>query len=284
MIDIPIVDTHVHLWDPARIKYPWLADAEALNKPHLLSGYRAATEGLTIEKMIFVQCEADFAQFAEEVDWVTERAREEPRIQGVVAWAPLEKGQAAREDLAKLSENPLVRGIRRIIQFEDDVAFCLRPDFVRGVQLLPEFDMTFDLCIKGDEQFKNTLELVRQCPNVQFIADHINKPFIKEKTMAPWASYMTQLAAMPNTWCKMSGLANEAEWNVWTADDLKPYMDHVFSCFGTERTMFGGDWPVCTLATTCRTWIDTLWTAVSDFSEDEKRRLFHDNAEAFYRV
>lgn len=283
-MNIPIVDTHLHIWDPGKIKYPWLAGVPKLNRPHLPEDYRRATEGLTIEKMVFLQCEADFAQYADEVAWVTARAREDSRIRAIVAWAPLEKGVAARDDLAMLARNPLLRGIRRIIQFENDQGFCLRPDFVKGVQLLPEFNMTFDICIKGDEQFRNTLELVRRCPDVKFIADHIGKPFIKEKIMEPWAGYIRELAAMPNTWCKMSGLMNEAEWETWKSGDLKPYIEHVLDCFGAGRVMFGGDWPVCTLAGTYRRWIDTLWDAVSGLSGTDRRKLFHDNAEAFYSI
>ena len=284
MIDIPIVDTHLHIWDPGKVSYPWLADVEKLNKPHLLDGYRTATEGLDIKKMVFLQCEADFSQYADEVDFVTEQAKDEPRIRAIIAWAPLEKGEAARDELAKLAENPLLRGIRRIIQFEQDVEFCLQPGFIKGVQMLPDFNMSFDICIKGDEQFKNTVELVKQCPDVSFIADHINKPFIKEKIMEPWAGYMKELAALPNAWCKMSGLMNEAEWDTWTPEDLRPYIDHVLGCFGIDKVAFGGDWPVCTLAGTYRRWIDTLWDAVSDLSAQEKQKLFHDNAENFYRV
>jgi L-fuconolactonase len=283
-VSIPIVDTHLHIWDPAKIRYPWLAGVPRLNRPHLPEHYRAATEGWVIEKMVFVQCEADFAQYADEVAWVTEQARADPRIRAIVAWAPLEEAAAARDTLAMLARNPLLRGIRRIIQFENDPGFCLRPDFIQGVQLLSEFRLTFDICIKGDEQFRNTLELVKRCPDVKFIADHIGKPFIKEKIMEPWAGYMRDLAALPNTWCKMSGLINEAEWETWKPDDLKPYIGHVLNCFGADRVLFGGDWPVCTLAGTYRRWMDTLWQAVSGLAEAEKRKLFHDNAEAFYRI
>jgi L-fuconolactonase len=284
MTDIPIIDTHLHIWDIDRIDYPWLADAPAINRSHLPADYRAATAGIPIEKMVFVQCEADFAQYQAEVEWVTEQAREEPGIAGIVAWAPLETGEGARDALTTLAGNPLVRGIRRIIQFEADPGFCLQPDFVRGVQLLAEFDLHFEICIKGDEQFKNTLELVRQCPEVRFILDHIGKPFIKEKIMQPWAGYLQELAALPNTCCKMSGLANEAEWNAWQPADLRPYIDTVLATFGVDRVMFGGDWPVVTLAATYQRWFETLTEALSGYSQTEQVKLFHDNAEAFYRV
>jgi L-fuconolactonase len=284
MITVPIIDTHLHLWDPARIPYPWLGGEPKLNRPHLLEEYRQATAGLPIEKMIFVQCEADFSAFQKEVDWVTEQAQQDTRLQAIVAWAPLEKGEAAQEALAQLKTYPLLRGIRRIIQFESDPGFCLRPDFVRGVQLLADFDLHFEICIKGDDQWANTIKLVQLCPDTRFILDHIGKPFIKEKLLEPWCRHMRELAALPNTWCKLSGLANEAEWDVWDPKDFRPYLDHSLKCFGLDRVMFGGDWPVCTLATPYHRWAETLWQALSGLTEQEQRGVFHDNAAALYKI
>jgi L-fuconolactonase len=284
MITVPIIDTHLHLWDPARLPYPWLSGEPKLNRPHLLEDYRQATAGLPIEKMVFVQCEADFAAYRKEVDWVTEQAQQDTRLQAIVAWAPLENGEAARDALAELKTNPLLRGIRRIIQFESDPGFCLRPDFVRGVQLLADFDLHFEICIKGDDQWTNTLKLVQQCPGTRFILNHIGKPFIKEKRLEPWSCHMRELATFPNVSCKLSGLANEADWANWQPADLRPYLDHTMKCFGVNRVMFGGDWPVCTLATPYRRWAETLWQASSRLTEKERCGVFHDNAAAFYKI
>jgi len=283
-IDTPVVDTHLHVWDPGRLRYPWLETVPKLNKPHLLEHYRQATRGLPIERMVFVQCEADFAQFLDEVEWVAGQARTDPRIQGIVAWAPLEKGAAAREDLDALARQPLVRGIRRIIQFEDHVDFCLRPDFIRGVQLLAERDWSFDLCIKGDAQFVNTLELVRRCPDVRFMLDHIAKPDIAQGVLDPWRSHIRTLAALPNTWCKVSGLVTEADHENWRKEDLVPYLDTVIEAFGFDRCCFGGDWPVCTLAASYPRWFDTLMAYLEPHTEADRRNLLHDTALEFYRL
>ena len=261
--------------------YPWLKDVPKFNKPHLLADYRVATEGIPVERMIFLQCECDPTQYRAEADWVMELARQDPRIVGIVPWAPLEKGDGARVELAALAQNKLIKGIRRIIQFESDPGFCLRPDFVRGVQLLAEFDLHFEICIKGDVQFAKTLQLVRQCPEVSFILDHIGKPFIKERRMEPWGRYIRELAALPNTWCKVSGLVNEADLDKWQPQDLRPYLDHVFACFGPDRLIFGGDWPVCTLAATYRQWFETLDAYCPT---NLKPKLFHGNAVKFYRL
>jgi len=284
MTELPVIDTHVHFWDPDRLTYPWLLDLPDLNHPHLPSDYWETTAGIPIEGLVFIQCEVDVRHYEEEARWVAELAQTDPRLRGIVPWAPLEQGDAARPALEELARMPLVKGVRRIIQFEDDPGFCLRPDFVRGVQLLADFGLSFELCIKGDEQFANAIELVRRCPDVSFILDHIGKPFIKEGIRQPWASHLKQLADLPHTWCKVSGLVNEAEWERWDLADLRPYLDQVLASFGFDRVCFGGDWPVCTLAATYDRWFDALRQAVADCSVPEQRGLFHDNAVAFYRL
>jgi L-fuconolactonase len=282
--DFPIIDTHLHLWDPKLIRYPWLDNVPLLNKPYLLADFNKACGAVRVEKMVFLQCECDFALYKREADWVTSLAQQDPRIAGIVPWAPLEKGEAAREELAELAKNKLIKGIRRIIQFEPNVEFCLQPDFVRGVQLLADFNLHFEICIKGDEQFANTLKLVRRCPDVTFILNHIGKPFIKERVFEPWKTHLRELAAMPNTWCKMSGLVTEADFKKWTMEDLRPYMDHVIECFGFERVMYGGDWPVAFQATEYPRWVETLCWAVQDASKAEQKKLFKENAVKCYRL
>ncbi|MEI7566605.1 MAG: amidohydrolase family protein, partial [Opitutaceae bacterium] len=124
MPNYPIIDTHLHVWDLQRLRYPWLSSVPALNRNHLLADYRTACGAVAVAKMVFVQCECDPTQAAAEAAWVTELAQTEPRLQGIVAWAPLELGEAAAADLGRLAANPLIKGIRRIIQFEADPAFC----------------------------------------------------------------------------------------------------------------------------------------------------------------
>jgi L-fuconolactonase len=283
MPSFPLVDTHLHLWDLDRLRYPWLASVPMLNRNHLIEDYRRACGPVQVAKMVFLQCECDCAQFQEEADWVTAVAQTEPRIRGIVPWAPLEKGEGVEAALARLAANPLIKGIRRIIQFEADPEFCLKPGFVRGVQLLPRHGLSFDLCI-NHRQLANTLQLVRRCPNVRFIMDHIAKPDIKAGLLDPWRAGMRELAELPNVWCKLSGLVTEADCQKWTPADLQPYIDHVLDCFGFDRVLFGGDWPEATQATDYPRWVNTLDAAMHAASADELHKLYVRNAEAFYRV
>jgi L-fuconolactonase len=283
MIPFPIVDTHVHLWDINHIDYPWLSDLPSLNKSHLLEDYDTACADVNVAKMVFLQAEADPAQYRKETEWVTQLAAGDSRLQGIVSFAPLDKGDGARAELEILAQNPLVKGVRRIIQFEENIDFCLRPDFVKGIQALPEMGMHFEICI-NHLQMANTIKMVSQCPEVQFNLNHIGKPDIKNQVLDPWRNELRTLASFENVTCKISGLATEADNENWKGEDLLPYIDHVLACFGFDRTFYGGDWPVASLATEYPRWANTLASAVSGCSADELHKLFVGNATAFYRL
>jgi L-fuconolactonase len=128
------------------------------------------------------------------------------------------------------------------------------------------------------------VELAKRCGQVRFVLDHVGKPAIRAGSMDPWRKHIQEMAELPNVWCKLSGMATEADHDTWTRDDLRPYIDHVVECFGFERLMFGGDWPVSTLATEYPRWVDTVQWATGSCSENERRRLFHDTAAEFYRL
>ncbi len=282
MADFPIVDTHIHLWDPSVLRYPWLDEIPSLNKPYLLEDYRNACGAVDVGTMIFVQCDPQPDDNLKEAEWITSLSKEDPRIRGIVAGAPLEKGDGARPLLEQLSEIPLVKGIRRLIQSEE-LEFCVQPDFIRGVQSLEEFGLSFDICIYH-RHLANTIQFVKQCPNIQFILDHIGKPNIKDQVFEPWKREIKELSEFPNVSCKVSGLVTEADFENWTRDDLRPYIDHVIECFGFDRVIYGSDWPVAAQATEYPRWVAALEWAVSGCSEDELKRLFRDNALRFYRV
>jgi L-fuconolactonase len=283
MPDFPIVDSHMHFWDPRMLRYPWLEGVPPLNRPFLPGDFDAGRGDVDVERIVFVQAEADRGQFREETEWVSSLARGDRRICGIVAWAPLENGAEAEADLASLAENPLIKGIRRIIQFETDEDFCIQPDFVRGVRLLSRFGWSFDLGV-GHIHLPNAARLARQCPEVRFVLDHLGKPDVRHRIIKPWREHVKALSDLPNVWCKLSGLATEADHEAWKPDDLKPYLDKALECFGFDRVMFGGDWPVATQATGYSRWVETLQWAVAGCGDGNLRKLFRDNAVSFYRL
>jgi L-fuconolactonase len=283
MPDVPIVDSHVHLWDPTHFRMSWLDGSPSIDKPFGLAEYREHTAGLPIEAMVYLQVEVEPAYGLLEARWAAARADEEPRLRAIVAWAPLEFGEQARAYLDELVRiDRRIKGVRRLIQGEA-LDFATQPRFVRGVQLLADYGLSFDICIKHP-QLAGVLQLVRQCPNVSFILDHIGKPDIAAGLLDPWQSEIRQLAAFPNVICKISGMVTEADPVRWTADDLRPYVEHVLESFGEERVAFGGDWPVALLASPYERWVETLDALTSGLPEAAKRRLWAENARRFYRM
>jgi L-fuconolactonase len=280
MPDFPIIDSHLHLWDPGRLRYPWLFDP--LDRPFLPADFRAASQGVEIEALVFLECDAVLDDAFAEAEAVLDWAREEPRIAAMVCNAPLESGDAARPALEQLAATDKVRGIRRIYQDQPDPGYCLRPDFVVGVKALADYGLTFDLCLKHP-QLHSTIGLADACPNVPMVLDHIAKPGIKAGLMQPWADQMHELAKRENVVCKLSGVATEAAAD-WTPATLRPYMDVALEAFGPSRIMFGGDWPVSTLAITYPAWVALVDEVISDLSETEQRQIYCDTARAFYRL
>jgi L-fuconolactonase len=279
----PIVDAHLHLWDPHHFRMSWLDGNDLLNRRYGLDEYRAHTEGLPIEAMVYLQVDVEPPYALLEAQWVAERAAEDPRLQAIVAWAPLEHGEQARSFLSALAAlDPRVKGVRRILQSEP-ADFCLESSFVRGVQLLPEYNLSFDICIHHG-QLPAVIDMVRQCPETAFVLDHIAKPDIKGHALDPWRAGMRDLAAFPNVVCKISGMVTEADNDAWSADDLRPYVEHVLEVFGEDRVLFGGDWPVMLLASDYRRWVDTLDGLTSGLSDDARRKLWAGNARRFYRL
>ncbi|MCP4303568.1 MAG: amidohydrolase family protein, partial [bacterium] len=186
MPEFPIVDAHVHLYDPQAISFAWMKDVPLLNKPHLPSYYSERSHPLVVDGLVFLEVDAANDEHVDEAMWVSELATGEPRLQAMVASAPLERGPGAVEsDVAAIAKLPIARGIRRLIQGHvDEPGWCLRPDFVAAVQMLPTYDLSFDICI-FHPQLGDAIELVRRCPEVRFMLDHIGKPGIKDGISEP---------------------------------------------------------------------------------------------------
>jgi L-fuconolactonase len=301
MPDFPIVDSHVHLWDPTRFRMAWLDALPHLDRPFGVAEYREHTAGIEVEAMVYLEVDVAPEYKLLEAQWAVARAGEEPRLQGIVASAPLEYGAQARAFLEALvaldpprpmgaaalagaaPHRRLIKGVRRLLQSEPDPRFCLQPRFIEGVQMLPDFGLSFDLCIVHT-QLPATIELVQRCPATSFILDHLGKPNIRGRQLDPWRQQIQELASLPNVICKVSGAVTEADHQRWTMDDLRPYIEHVLDVFGEDRVAYGGDWPVVLNASSYRRWVETLDALTAHLSPAAKRKLWAENARRFYRL
>lgn len=284
MPDFPIVDSHVHLYDPGRLRFGWMDERPSLKRPHGLADLDAARGSVEIEKIVFVEVAADPGQHVEEAAGVQALADGDPRLAGMVAQLPLERGpDAVAADLEALTRHRTLRGIRRLIQGAVDPSFCLEPLFLDAVRLLGRRGLVFDICIKHWAMVF-AIELARRCPDVSFVLDHIGKPGIRLGLREPWWAQMRELARLPNVACKVSGVITEADHDRWSRDDVTPYVAHAVDCFGFERCMFGSDWPVSSLTHGYLEWVEIVDAVVAGATLEERRQLFRDTAIRVYRL
>jgi L-fuconolactonase len=262
---------------------PWLDDLPQLRRAFDLTDFDAATRGLEVESLVYVQVDVTPSYSLLEARAAVEQP--DPRVAAVVAWAPIEDGPPLDTYLGELQQlGPRVKGVRRLLESEPDPEFLVSPAFVDGLRRLPEYGLSFDICIRH-AQLERAVEMVRRCPDTSFVLDHLGKPDVCTHQLDPWRAQLAELARLPNVvGCKISGLVTEADHRGWTVDDLAPFVGHALEVFGEDRVMFGGDWPVVTLASTYRRWVETLDSLTTGLSAGARKKLWADNARRVYRL
>lgn len=280
----PIIDTHQHLWDLDKFHLPWIKKGEPLGRSYVMADYLKATEGLNVVKAVYMEVDLDPNQQTAEAEYVIDisKAGKFPTVAGVISGRPGSDG--FKKYISQFKDSRYIKGVRQVLHNADIPAgFCLQKQFVQSVQLLGEMGMSFDLCMRPGELLDGA-KLIDACPGTRFILDHCGNAKVPEKNRTQWERDMGEVAKRPKVMCKVSGIVASAKPGEWTADDLAPIVNHTMDTFGPDRVMFGGDWPVCTLAATYKEWVTALKEIVKDRKEEEQRKLFHDNAAKFYGI
>jgi L-fuconolactonase len=280
----PIIDTHQHLWDLTRLHLPWLKDSKTLARSFVMDDYLKAAEGLGVVKSVYMEVDVEPAQHRAEADYVIDlcRRRVGPLVGAVIGGRPASDGFL--DDIVRYKDEPTIKGVRQVLHGAGTPpGYCLDPKFIRGIRLLGERGLSFDLCMRSGE-LRDATRLVDACPGTSFILDHCGNPSVRAKDLATWRSDISRLAERKNVVGKVSGIVASAAPGPWTPDDLAPIVNHVLSAFGPDRVVFGGDWPVCTLAATLRQWVEALREIVRDRGEVEREKLFSQNALRVYRL
>lgn len=271
------IDSHQHFWqyDPGRDG--WITDEMAVLKHDFLpDNLIPLMRANGIDACIAVQADQSEA----ETNFLLGLADRHAEIAGVVGWMDL-RDEKIRARLKYFSRFRKLRGFRHIVQAEPDDQFLLRKEFLRGVEALAEFGFTYDILIYA-RHLPCANEFVRHFPEQKFVVDHLAKPDIKAGEIEWWESGIHALAENANVWCKLSGMVVEADWKSWTPADFTPYLDVVFSAFGTDRLMFGSDWPVCLPAASYTQVKSIIEDYTRDFSAQQKENIFGLNAARFY--
>ena len=281
---IPIIDTHQHLWDLKKFKLAWVKEGDELAHSHTPVEYAEATKGLNVVKAVYMEVDVVPEQQQAEADYLVElcKSGKTPTVAAVVSGRPA--SESFEKYVRPFKDSPYIKGIRQVIHVDTTPAgYCLKKEFIKGVQLLGDLGLSYDICIRPGE-LGDAAKLVDACLGTRFILDHCGNGNVKASAAdrAQWKKDMEALGKKKNLVAKVSGIVASADKGKWSADDLAPLVNHTIECFGWDRVMFGGDWPVCTLAATYKQWVDALKEIVKDRTEVKRRKLFHDNAAKFY--
>ncbi len=283
---LPIIDTHQHLWDLTKFKLPWHAGLKdsVLPKNYLPSDYVIATKDCNVVRAVYMEVDVEPAQQNAEADYVLQLCKQADSL----TKAAVISGRPAEASFAKYVERfagePLIRGFRQVLHgSETPPGYCLQPQFVDSMKLLGKMNKSYDLCMRPGDLL-DAVKLVDQCPQTKFILDHCGNGPIRStdtKLVKTWEKGITELSQRKHVICKISGIVASAPSD-WKPQDLAPVINHCLEAFGEDRVMFAGDWPVCLLRAQFKQWGDALKSIVSSRSTEFQRKLFHDNAQAFY--
>jgi L-fuconolactonase len=276
------IDSHHHFWKYDEKEYAWIdegmaairrdfgpRDLEPLLKRHGFGG------------SVVVQVR----QSLEENEYILGLAETNDFVRGVVGWVDL-RSPSVRKDLERFRAHPPFVGVRHIVQGEPDERFLLREDFLRGIGVLAELDLTYDVLVYH-HQLPAVLEFVPRFPEARLVLDHIAKPDIAKRELEPWASAIRRLGRCENLYCKVSGMVTESDFRNGrpvTKSDYRPYLEVVLEAFGPRRLLFGSDWPVATVAGSYEEVLEIVTDWIAPLTSDEKERILGGNAIDFYRL
>jgi L-fuconolactonase len=273
------IDAHHHLWRYSAAEYGWIDDRMGtLRRDFLPANLMKELHAAEIAGAVTVQAR----QSLEETEWLLSLAGTSPFLRGVVGWAPIASDRFPA-DLDRLCSRNKLKGLRHPIQDEPDADYIDRPDFNRGIGALQRSGLVYDILI-FDKQLSSAIAFVDRHPNQVFVLDHMAKPRIREGVIEPWRNHLSELARRENVYCKLSGLVTEADWEAWSVDSLRVYIEIALAAFGPRRMMVGSDWPVCLLATTYGKWFETVNRLIGTLSVTEKEHILGGTATEVYRL
>jgi len=273
-----VIDSHQHFWIFDEERDSWITpDMQVIRRNFLPEDLWPVLKANKVDGCVAVQA----SQTDSETEFLLHLAEANDFVKGVVGWVDL-RADNLYDQLERYSQFEKLKGFRHVAQGQPE-GFLLQPEFIRGVGTLVAFDFTYDILIYQN-QLKEAFNFAVKLPNVHFVLDHIAKPLIKAQELQPWADDIRHLAELPNVHCKVSGMVTEADWQHWEKADFRPYLDVVFEAFGTERIMYGSDWPVCLVAGEYEGAKGILTDYLSMFSDDEVRDVMGNNARRFYNL
>ncbi|MCM3440290.1 amidohydrolase family protein [Metabacillus halosaccharovorans] len=273
------IDAHHHFWLYNEKEFGWINDdMSELKRDFLPKSLKGLLKSIHFDGSIVVQAR----QSLEETRWLLELAQKYDFIKGIVGWVDL-CSPDVKIQLNQFANNPYLKGVRHVIHDEANDQFMLSEEFQRGISVLKDFSLTYDLLL-FPKHIPYALQLVEKFPEQLFVLDHIGKPDIKNKEISFWKENLTKLAEYKNVYVKVSGMVTEADWKNWRKEDFKAYLDIVFNAFGPERVMIGSDWPVCTVSESYESVMGIVLDYVKQYASSYESQILGENCSRFYSL
>jgi L-fuconolactonase len=274
-----IIDAHQHFWQFNPVRDAWMTEGSmsVIRRDFMPSDLKPILQKNKIEGCIAVQAD----QSENETLFLLDLADKNDFIKGVVGWVDLQQDRLD-ERLDYFSSYKKLKGFRHILQGEKP-EFMLQRSFINGVKLLGKKGFTYDILV-FPKHLAAVKKLLQLADNQPFVIDHLAKPYIKKGLIKQWEKDMKSIAKHENVHCKISGMVTEADWQNWKESDFTPYLDVVFEAFGTDRIMYGSDWPVCLLAGDYAQQFSIVQNYVKKLSNTEGGKVLGENAAKFYTV
>jgi L-fuconolactonase len=276
-----IIDSHQHFWNLDKVKYPWLtADYGPIYRTIEAPELEPHLKQAGVDKTVIVQAMDSY----EDTFYMLNTAATYDWVGGIVGWVPLNNPDEAGKRLEEFTKKPIFKGVRHLIHEEKDPDWILQDSVIEGLKVLASFGMTFDVVAVYPNHLKHVPTIAEKVPNLKMVIDHLAKPPIKEKQWEPWTTQLKEAANYPQVFAKVSGLNTAADWETWSEQDIKPYIDFAAETFGAKRLMFGSDWPVALLAGDyAKVWKETN-KAIADYSKEDQAAILGETAAEFYNI
>lgn len=278
MSKIPVVDSHHHFWQIDRFDYSWMPEGSPLATDYGPTDLAPLIKESGIDYTVVVQAVSS----PDEARWLLELADQNDFIAGIVGWVDLTDPEVGYT-LDELQRSKYFKGVRHIWEGEDDPGWLVNSGAINGLKELVRRDLTFDFLAKPPN-LPFIPQVMEQVPDLRAVVDHIAKPLIADHLVEPWLTDMRKVASINGIHCKISGMITEADQNNWTVDDLRPYVHHVLGMYGTDRLMFGTDWPVCTLAGEYKSVAGAAREILGSLSLADHADVFGGTATRFYKL
>jgi L-fuconolactonase len=274
------IDSHQHFWIYNSREYDWIDDRmKLLRRDYLPADLEPELKNAGYSGSVAVQAR----QSLEETRWLIGLSEKSDFIKGVVGWVDLRSEKDLKKQLDEFCRSDKFVGVRHVVHDEPDDNFMLRDDFLRGISILNDYNITYDLLL-FPKHLPVAREVVSMFPKQKFVVDHISKPLIRDHLISPWKEDIIQLARNKNVWCKLSGMVTEADWTKRVYEDFDPYLNIIFDAFGTERLMTGSDWPVCKVAGEYSFVTGLVENYITGVDDETRLNILGNNCTRFYNL